>query len=833
MSVWRLMKWMLTGSKQKSEVEVTNLVSTVITAEDFRPKDPQGFSAHMEMKWFDMSEKSLHTDHMFRKDGWMEASISIEIPTHDHNPSGNGQTFTIPLFFYHKLTTVIEAAFLSHSFKYFHLAPFWHIWQSPATGKEQWLFDELYTSDAWIRAHDEVQKQRCDDRCTLEWVITGLMLWSDATHLTQFGHASAWPVYLFFGNQSNSGACHLVAFFPKKKNQSDIFTHCNILLDKDFVNAHKNGIIVKCYDGVCHRVFPRIFTYSANYPEKVLLATIRDKGECPCPCCIIPKANFYKLGLLSDLMARATKIRQYFCNRITAAHTAIYKLGAPIKGAAPEQHLKSLSLVPTLNSFAEMLGPLGWDIFTMFTVDLLHKFELGVFKSVFRHLLRLLHAINLDAINILNAHFHEICSFGKGSIWQFSPDVSDIHHCIAWHFQNVLQCAIPAFEGLLPHEHDSIFTCASFQTTELPSETTARQRREAKFESQKGESMSTSHSGMCKLKTFNLSTYKIHALGNYVDTIHMFGTTDSYLTQIGELAHQQLKKFYQSTNKHDPMSQLAKQERQFTHAHQELDAQMTVTEPEEREESVPLTNHYHLSYSSHNIVSLPAFLNDHSGDPAIKDQDTLCSGQGDTIMMHSCEQGTDAHPFWYAQLIRAWVFHVYYKGVEHDMDMVWVHWLGVKPGYEWGINKAQLPKVGFMSDSKSGGAFGFVDLALVDDWASYHVNIFADRDMFARFSHVGVGHKAQYAVPARMSKEDISAELEEEGSSQVPDNKGPPYDHKVSMMDEVDSLNDCDNEDDDGSGDCTDSESSLDEDRSDRDSNSEGDINSNIDDLIF
>ncbi|KAI6112821.1 hypothetical protein F5141DRAFT_1002659 [Pisolithus sp. B1] len=202
MSVWRLMKWMLTGSKQKSEVEVTNLVSTIITAEDFRPEDPQGFSAHMEMKRFDMSEKSLHTDHTFHKDGWMEASISIEIPTHDHNPSGNGQTFTIPLFFYHKLTTVIEAAFLSHSFKYFHLAPFRHIWQSPATGKEQRLFDKLYTSDAWIRAHDEVQKQRHDDRCTLEWVIAGLMLWSDATHLTQFGHASAWPVYLFFGNQS-------------------------------------------------------------------------------------------------------------------------------------------------------------------------------------------------------------------------------------------------------------------------------------------------------------------------------------------------------------------------------------------------------------------------------------------------------------------------------------------------------------------------------------------------------------------------------------------------------------------------------------------------------
>ncbi|KIK13410.1 hypothetical protein PISMIDRAFT_118968 [Pisolithus microcarpus 441] len=200
MLVWRLMKWVLTGSKVKSEAEVTDLVSNVITAKDFRTEDLQGFNAHTEMKWFYASEKSLHADHTFHKDGWTEASIPIEIPTRDRNPCGNGQTFTIPSFFYHKLTMVIEAAFSSHSSKYFHLMPFWCIWQSPITGKEQRLFDELYTSDAWIRAHDEVQKQRCNDGCTLEWVIAGLMFWSDATHLTQFAHASAWPVYLFFGN---------------------------------------------------------------------------------------------------------------------------------------------------------------------------------------------------------------------------------------------------------------------------------------------------------------------------------------------------------------------------------------------------------------------------------------------------------------------------------------------------------------------------------------------------------------------------------------------------------------------------------------------------------
>ncbi|KIM62637.1 hypothetical protein SCLCIDRAFT_87742, partial [Scleroderma citrinum Foug A] len=54
-----------------------------------------------------------------------------------------------------------------------------------------------------------------------------------------------------------------------------------ILLDDEFLDAYHNGIVVKCYDGKFCRVFPHIFTYSADYPEKY--------GNCPCPQCMIPK----------------------------------------------------------------------------------------------------------------------------------------------------------------------------------------------------------------------------------------------------------------------------------------------------------------------------------------------------------------------------------------------------------------------------------------------------------------------------------------------------------------------------------------------------------------
>ena len=40
------------------------------------------------------------------------------------------------------------------------------------------------------------------------------------------------------------------------------------LLDQEFIDAYVNGVLIEFIDGVTHQVFPRIFTYSADYPEK-------------------------------------------------------------------------------------------------------------------------------------------------------------------------------------------------------------------------------------------------------------------------------------------------------------------------------------------------------------------------------------------------------------------------------------------------------------------------------------------------------------------------------------------------------------------------------------
>lgn len=76
--------------------------------------------------------------------------------------------------------------------------------------------------------------------------------------------------------------------------------------------------------------------------------------------------------------------------------------------------------------------------------------------------------------------------------------------------------------------------CSKFRTYDLPRELAARARRQG-IRARKGKQRgnNTSSDGVSnKQRFFNLSTYKLHSLGDYVKSIWRYGTTDNYSTQI-------------------------------------------------------------------------------------------------------------------------------------------------------------------------------------------------------------------------------------------------------------------------------------------------------------
>lgn len=78
-------------------------------------------------------------------------------------------------------------------------------------------------------------------------------------------------------------------------------------------------------------------------------------------------------------------------------------------------------------------------------------------------------------------------------------------------------------------------TCPTFPTRELKREAECRQRRQQ--QSQSRSVHKSSQAASRKLKTLNLQTYKLHALGDYVSSIKRYGTTDSYSTQLVRKCH--------------------------------------------------------------------------------------------------------------------------------------------------------------------------------------------------------------------------------------------------------------------------------------------------------
>jgi len=215
MTIYRLMTWMNSGSLRKSEAEVSRLVKDVIQADDFNPRELERFSVRRSLRALDSSGENATATF---PDDWQETDITLDIPT---KSTDEPRTFNVRGFHYRPLVGVIRSAFADIQANAFHLLPFKRLWKDPLDDHQERVFDELYTSDSWLKAQDDLQRQPKEPGCTLERVIAGLMFFSDATHLANFGTAKAWPLYLYFGNLTKyarsapkSGACHLVGFLP-------------------------------------------------------------------------------------------------------------------------------------------------------------------------------------------------------------------------------------------------------------------------------------------------------------------------------------------------------------------------------------------------------------------------------------------------------------------------------------------------------------------------------------------------------------------------------------------------------------------------------------------
>ncbi|KAI0730517.1 hypothetical protein C8Q76DRAFT_613877 [Earliella scabrosa] len=566
------------------------------------------------------------------------------------------------------------------------------------------VYTDCYNSDAMLEEEERVRNMpRVDgDDPDMEYAVLAMLLWSDETVLSQFGYAKLWPIYLYFGNLSKyicgrptEFAAHHLAYIPDlgdhfrdeyereygKQPTEETRRFCRrelfcriwlLLMNEKFMKAYTEGIVVMCGDGIKRRLFLRIFTYSADYMEKVKIAALKPNSLHRCVRCRIHSDDICEAGTPADV-ARRANIRtddRHTKWTINNARRLVFQKGYSLAGDCIKDLLKEQSLTPIQNAFSIRLSEHGLNSYQILAPDLMHEFELGVWKKVFEHLIRLIQAQGDDKIKEFNRRMRLMPTWGRDHIRRFYQDASTRKRMAAHDYEAYLTVMMPVIEGLLPLEDDHTVADLLFELSnwhalaklrmhhtvtlenlahatrhmyaaialfsdttardpipELPAETDKRLRAaQAKAGgAQPGD-------GARRDVKFNVKdTYKFHSLGDYVEYIKRSGPSDNFTSEVGELEHGHVKGIYDRTNKVNYERQIALQQQ-----HRELVAGLRAADDYvplslRRQEAkraakasrtpvIPTSpaDHYYISQSKRSPINIGNWVDKNEDDPAIR-----------------------------------------------------------------------------------------------------------------------------------------------------------------------------------------------------------------------
>ncbi|OCB88193.1 hypothetical protein A7U60_g4712 [Sanghuangporus baumii] len=742
-------KWANRPVDKKTLEEIDELIQGVILHPLFKLEDLRDYSAKAA---HDQLDKYNNENLFMESDGWREGSVKLKLPAEDGKRHSEGEIgapeVEIKGIYYRPITLMIYNALDNPNASPFHFLPY----------KEFW-------------------------------------------NLANFGTASLWPLYMHLGSQSkyihgksSESACHHLAYIPSlptsiqdvykdhygRGASAGLFTYLRrelmhkvlslVLFQSEFLEIYANGIRFRCPDNIIRRLFSRIMAYSADYPERMLVSTLK-------------------------VMVSSAKVKAV---------------------------LDSPSLVPIHNAFSE-LAPFSFDFYEMFAPDIMHKFELGVWgKTIFPHLIRVLEAQGGDIISTFNNRYRALPTFGNDMICLFPENTAAMSKLAARDFEDLLQCSIPVFEELLKEKKHNklisqiLFTLATwhslaklrthtdttlraleattielgrearllkdetsiYKTVELQWEIAARGRRQIALLKRGGENLIQANKGDSvkptpKRKELNVNTPKFHSLGDYVQAIRRLGTTDNYSTQIGESQHKRVKQMYGRTNKRNAAKDVSKLEGR-ARVLELIGPRMSAHHPRKTITTPRISPdiHYHMPASEKESTNIGFWLHQNKRDPAVQTfrgdlrthllgrilkreeyadltpgelgglhirhdklywhkviqinyttydlrqkQDTCNPSTHPDVMMLAPE--VDAlHLYMYARIVRLFHVKVAYNGPGRQlqdykrMNVAWVRWFQYDSSSRFSLKEKRLPQIQFSHYSEP-DAFGFIDPDLI------------------------------------------------------------------------------------------------------------------------
>jgi hypothetical protein len=231
-SSFLLGSWYWGDKSQKSRQDFADLVK-IITDKDFSASDIGKTSWNSINKALGGQHPGVNISHPFDDAGWNQDNVRIQVPFHSLTGAPGVRDHDVGTFFYRDIIDILKEKVSGPDFNHFHLEPHRLLWQKPSRSGNpsetptpaQQVYGELYHSQAFLEAHQEIQQAPSKPLdCDLPRAVAALMFASDETHLTQFGETKLWPLYMFFGNESkyrrcqpSLHTCSHVAYFIKVK----------------------------------------------------------------------------------------------------------------------------------------------------------------------------------------------------------------------------------------------------------------------------------------------------------------------------------------------------------------------------------------------------------------------------------------------------------------------------------------------------------------------------------------------------------------------------------------------------------------------------------------
>ena len=235
-SAFLLGEWYWNDGERKSRSSFQNLLK-IIGHPDFRPEDVAGknwrlidaqLSGEHCKGSYSNKDDDWEDEWGSRSQDWLKTPIKINVPFNKRMSHPGQREFDAGILHHRQLMSVIKERITRPSIHpHLHFEPYKLFWQSSAATEPVRVHGELYTSEAFIEAHNELQDSPPEPGCDLPRVVLGLMFASDGTQLTSFSTAQLWPVYLTIGNESKDRrakpSCHSFEHIAYLESASEPF----------------------------------------------------------------------------------------------------------------------------------------------------------------------------------------------------------------------------------------------------------------------------------------------------------------------------------------------------------------------------------------------------------------------------------------------------------------------------------------------------------------------------------------------------------------------------------------------------------------------------------